>query len=286
MKKVLRWAAYGFAGLIGLVLVLGTIGFFVGKSRVERTYDVQPRVTSLPTDSASLALGARIAQTRGCADCHGANLGGQVFLDIPPGLIVAPNLTRGAGGVGGNYGDADWDRAVRYGVRPNGEGLLPFMPYMLFHNLNDNDMAALAAYLESVPPIDNELPPTKLRLPGYLMLASPDMSPSKLRASLDEPPPAVIPAGPTPEYGRYIANTVCVECHGPDLRGGVASGHGPPPGPSLASYGSMPIDAFAKALREGVAPGGRQLSADMPWKMFSAFTDEEVAALHAYLKTM
>jgi len=35
-----------------------------------------------------------------------------------------------------------------------------------------------------------------------------------------------------------------------------------------------------------VAPGGRQLTDWMPWKRFAKFTDEELRALHEYVKTI
>ncbi len=132
----------------------------------------------MPLDSAAVARGEHIALIHGCRDCHGKDLGGRVFLDIPPGRFVAPNLTGGRGGVGRSYRDHDWDRAIRQGVRQDSTSLLPIMPYQLFNRLSDEDAAALIAWLKRLPAVDNELPPMKIRIPGYAMVSLADMQDS------------------------------------------------------------------------------------------------------------
>jgi hypothetical protein len=44
--------------------------------------------------------------------------------DLSIGRIVAPNLTRGRGGVGNTLSPSDFARAIRYGVDPMGRPLL------------------------------------------------------------------------------------------------------------------------------------------------------------------
>lgn len=56
-----------------------------------------------------------------------------------------------------------------------------------------------------------------------------------------------------------------------------------PPGPSLVPAGTWSVNDFARAVREGIAPGGRQLSGWMPFVAFRNLTDVEVEALHQYL---
>ena len=285
MRKVLKWAGYTAAGLFALVLLLGVSAFGVGKSRATRVIDVESRV-SASTAPGAIERGAHIAATHGCLDCHTPNMGGQEFLDIPPGLFVASNLTPGKGGVGEAYGPGDWDRAVRFGVRHDGTSLIPMMPYPLFNNLSDADMADLAAFLEALPPVDNDLPKTKLRLPGYFMLASPAMNLAKIREGLTTPYADGVPAGATAEYGKYLAAGTCVECHGPNLTGGKHPDPSGPPAPSLIPAGHWPFEDFQTAMRTGVAPGNRTLSDYMPWKSFGKMDDVELAALHAYLGTL
>jgi mono/diheme cytochrome c family protein len=82
--------------------------------------------------------------------------------------------------------------------------------------------------------------------------------------------------------GRYVARTSCTECHGADLRG-----HETGPPSLVVATGYAPAE-FRHFLRSGTAKGGRELPlmSDMARERFSHLTDAEVAALHAYLRTL
>ena len=88
-------------GLVGLVLVLvlllGALAWR-GQSILARHWEIAiaPRTATLPPPD--LAEGKRLATIRGCLECHGADLGGQVLAQAPIGDLVPPNLTRGAPG--------------------------------------------------------------------------------------------------------------------------------------------------------------------------------------------
>src|SRR5690554_4173112 len=153
--KALKWLGITLGGLVALVLLAGGALYFVGDKKVGQTYSIETANLTISSDSASIARGAHVAAINGCRDCHGADLSGQVFVDAPPFRIVASNLTSGEGGVGARYSDADWDRAIRHGVRPDGRAVF-IMPSAAYHNLSDDDTAALIAYLKSVAPVDNE----------------------------------------------------------------------------------------------------------------------------------
>jgi len=49
----------------------------------------------------AIERGRRLVTTRlGCHDCHGADFGGTVVMDVPPvGALIAPNITEGEGSV-------------------------------------------------------------------------------------------------------------------------------------------------------------------------------------------
>ena len=287
MRKWLKRIGVGLGVLLGLLVVAAGVMYAVGRSKLARTYDAPPTALArVAVDPAAVERGRHVMQMHGCQECHGQALSGKVFLDIPPGMIVAPNLTRGRGGVGSRYTDADWDRAVRHGLRPDGRTLLPFMPYRLYNRLGDGDAAALIAYLKSLPPVDNEVPATRVRLPGYAMLTM--MGDDELRGGIDGAPPrkAPPPPGPTAAYGAYLASTVCVECHGERLEGGQHPAPEAPPGPELSHAGAWPLADFARTVRTGVAPGGRRLSEWMPSRYFREMSDVELGAIHAYLKTL
>ncbi|MEJ7813377.1 MAG: cytochrome c, partial [Gemmatimonadaceae bacterium] len=150
-------------GLIGLI-VLAIAGFYaVATFKLNREHQIGAAVTPpIPTDSAAIARGHVFADLHGCTGCHAGNLAGQVMVDqFPLGRLAAPNLTRGKGGIGSLYTDAEWERAIRHGVRRNGRALL-MMPSESFSKLRDDDVAALIAYVKSVPPVDNELPSRRI----------------------------------------------------------------------------------------------------------------------------
>ncbi|MET0396280.1 MAG: c-type cytochrome [Longimicrobiaceae bacterium] len=287
MRKWLKRIGIGLGGLVALLALAAGVMYAMGKSRLGRTYQA-PAATlaSVATDPAAVERGRHVMQVHGCQECHGPDLSGKVFLDIPPGLIVAPNLTRGRGGVGARYTDADWDRAIRHGLRRDGRSLLPFMPFRLYNRLGDQDAAALIAYLKTLPPVDHEVPATEVRLPGYAMVTM--MGEEGMRGGIDGAPPrkAPPPPGPTAAYGAYLASTVCVECHGERLEGGKHPAPEAPPGPELSHAGGWPFADFARTVRTGVAPGGRRLSEWMPSRFFREMSDTELQAIHAYLRTL
>ncbi|CAN5206157.1 hypothetical protein BH24PSE2_BH24PSE2_01760 [soil metagenome] len=279
--KLLKWIGVGLGALALLVAITAGAIFLRAKNKLDETFKVAAPAVAAATGPEAVAWGEHVMTIHGCQNCHGMNLAGQLFLDIPPGPIIAPNLTAGQGGVGASYDDSDWDYATRYGVAPDGSWLLPFMPFRLYHHIGDEDMSALTAYLKSLPPVDNELPPTKLRFAGYMMIGLGDFEKDVLIEAKRAPMPE---RGPTAEYGAYLAASSCVECHGKGLRGGRHPVPDAPPGPDLAGAGLWPFETFARAMREGVGPDGQPLSKAMPWPFFAAMTDEELRALQAHLK--
>jgi cytochrome c553 len=281
MRKVLKWVGIVLGSVVGLILIAALALYLRGNSRLNATHKAPDTLASGFGDSVSLARGGHLMRILSCQVCHGERLEGSVFLDIPPARAVASNLTPGRGGVGGNYSGEDWDRAIRYGIRPNGKMILPFMPYHLFNKLNDVDAGHLAAYLESLPSVDNELPPSKAKFLGKIIFGLQQVLPSKRADSI----PVLEPA-PTAEYGRYIASVTCVECHGASLQGGKHPDPSAPAAPALHRTGGWTTEQLALALRTGRTPE-RQISDEfMPWRQYAHLTDLEVAALHAYIKSL
>jgi cytochrome c553 len=280
VRRVLK--IVGILGLVGTIalVVMG----FRGRALVEATYESSFRLlTSIP-DSIDPAEAWRWTAVNGCRDCHGDDLSGKVMIDAPPFLVVAPNLTAGIGGVAGEYRSVeDWDRAIRYRIRPNGTGLLPMMPSENYHHMSDRDVSMIIAALQAAPPVDQELPATKIRLMGLPIAGAGVLHP---RSEQSDAPGGPTPAaGPTAEYGEYLARLTCVECHGAELEGGPTPGGGPK-APSLAATGLLSHEAFVRAVTEGIAPGGRQLAEEMPYEVFNQFTPTELQALQVYLATL
>lgn len=282
MRTLLK--AAGIA--LGVLAVLVVAVFALSTRIVDRTYDVEPEAIAVTADSAQLAWGATLARTHGCQSCHGERLEGQVFADAPPFRLVAGNLTAGAGGVGADYTTADWVRAIRHGVAPDGRGLwmMPSQDYRYFH---EGDLTALVSYLQTLPPVDNPLPETELRPLGRVIaVASRDFRPAPDLMDDDGPLAAVIPVSADAAYGRYRATVVCASCHGRDLMGGKHPAPDGPEAPALGASGQWSRDAFFLAMRTGVTPSGDTLSHWMPWKEFKYMPDDELDALHQHLRTL
>src|SRR5688500_16039333 len=89
MRKVLKWVAIGVGSLVVLALLVGGGLAMFGRSKLNRTYPMPPVAALRTDDPALLARGEHVAIIHGCTGCHAANLGGQQFLDIPPGKIMA-----------------------------------------------------------------------------------------------------------------------------------------------------------------------------------------------------
>lgn len=286
MRKVLKWSGIVLGTILVFVVVAGVAAFFVGSSKVGAVYDVQTASLTIRSDSATLARGAHLAAIHGCTDCHGADLSGSIMVDAPPFRLTASNLTKGAGGIGSTYTAEDFDRAIRHGVRKNGTALY-IMPSAAFHNLSDEDAAAIIAHVQAAPPVDNVLPPTEVRAPGRLLVAAAALDPAfEVRTGRARTAAPAVAA--TAEYGEYLASVTCQYCHGSDLRGAQPPMPESLYAPDLAAAGQWTLDQFKHALRTGERPDGKPAMQQefMPYKLTAHMTDVELEALHKYLATL
>lgn len=278
-------------GVLFLLLVLSGGAIYVFSDRsLNKTYEVTPAPLAISTDSISLERGRHLVTARLiCVDCHGEDLGGRVVIDgMPFGRFVASNLT--PGGVGAGYTDADWVRAIRHGIRPNGKSLL-FMPSDVFAELGTEDLAAVIAYLKSVPAVTRSLPPTELGPVGRMLVAT-NKAPLVMAKLVNHeaPIPAMPPEGETIEYGRYLVMSGgCLACHGKNLSGGkFAGGPDDPPARNLTptGIGQWSEADFLRAFREGKRPNGTDIHPFMPWQTMRRMTDSELKTIYNYLKTV
>lgn len=291
VKKVLKIVGIAAGALLGLIFIAVAAIYIVSSTRFNKTYHVQVEPVSVPADPAAIARGHHLVTIHLCVDCHGENLAGQAFIDSPPvATIYSANLTSGKGGVGAEFSNEDLVRVLRHGVDPEGKSVY-FMPAEEFHYLSDQDIGDIIAYIRSVPPVDAVHPEPKVGPMGrlfYLMGNFPLM-PAEL-IDQTSPPPTSPEPGVTADYGGYLTVT-CKGCHGQDLAGGPIGGAPPgtPPAANLTPGGDLAHwseQDFAKTIRTGVTPSGKQLNEFMPYKFFASMTDDEIAAVWAYLQTV
>ncbi|HVP22176.1 MAG TPA: c-type cytochrome [Anaerolineaceae bacterium] len=290
MRRFLKWLGIGLGSLIGFILIV-TLGLYASTSvRLNRVYSVQEGAITIPTDTASIERG-RLWVTSECTHCHGSDLSGTTIFDDPKlGKIDAPNLTSGKGGAGNEFTDADWVRAIRYGINPEGHSLF-IMPSSDFYHFSDADLGEIIAYLKSLTPVNKEWADPLLTPMAYVLISAGAFG--ELIQAENIPHNAARLAVPQPgvsiDYGRYLVTVSgCRTCHGVNLAGGHDPNPAAPPAPGLTSSGGLakwaPTD-FIATIRNGVDISGHHLTDFMPWRDFMHMSDKQLTAIWLYLQS-
>jgi len=288
------WTARILGGLVSLVLVVLAIVYVVSERRIHKRYEVPVHALSVGNDSATITRGAKLAQLRGCTDCHGPALAGTVMIDDPLlGRIAAANLTTGKGGRGADLAPEDWERAIRHGLRRDGSTLV-VMPAQEFQGLTDQDVAALIAYGRSLPPQDHEMPAQRYGPLGRALFVAGQI-PLIPAEEVDQHKPhaTAMDTTQTLKYGAYLAAT-CTGCHGMNLSGGKLAHESAtqPPARNLTpdtatGIGGWSEQDFVRTLRTGTRPDGKTIDGSyMPWKAVGQMSDNDLHALYGYLRTV
>ena len=278
MRKFLRWLGYGLGGLAGVVLIFAGWVWYASASTMSRSYTPGAERLARPTPEL-LANAERQGRILGCVSCHGEGLTGRKMFDAPGVATVwAPNLTE----VAARATDQQLAQAIRQGVGADGHALY-IMPSQLFARLSDQEVAALVAWIRSVPRRGEATPDTWVGPMGRFGIAmgrfqsAPErMEEFRVRQPYD--------LGADHASGRRLAATACADCHGPDLSGGHPGPDTIAPGLSIAA--AYDLDQFRTLLRTGRPPNGRDLGLmeTVARQDFSNYTDAEIGQLHAYLR--
>jgi mono/diheme cytochrome c family protein len=290
MRRLGKIAGYGVGAIAVLLLVGYGAALTMSDRRLAEKFDMVLTTVAVPADEAAIEWGGHLVNAvTGCQDCHGPDLSGTIMSDDAAAVLVAPNLTRGQGGIGGDLSVADWVRAIRHGIRSDGSSLL-VMPSYAYARMSDRDLGAMVAYLQQIPPVDHELPAFRLRPLGRALVAAgafdEEFVARKIaaQARYDEVEP-----GLSLDYGEYLATiSGCVSCHRPDLKGGPA---GPPEAPPASDISRAALAAwdeadFFRAMRDGLRPDGSEISEFMPWAVMGRMTNEELSAIWLYLQSV
>ncbi len=293
MSRWFRRLAYALGTLVVLVVVLA--GFVVVKSNsmLTKKYNPPNEPITVRNDSVTLARGTHLVTVISkCVQCHGDNLGGKPFIDDPKlGHVIAPNLTKGKGGVGNRYTDEQMAVVIRHGIKADSTTAL-VMPSDDYEVLSDDDVAAIVAYVRSVPPVDHELPRSTLGPLGRALSAT-GQFPVFVAELVDHnlKHVASVTVDTSVAYGSYLAHAGgCTGCHGPGLSGGKIPGT-PPEWPAAANLTPKGIGHYTdtqitEMLRSGTRPDGTHLNDVMPWKFTAKMTDDEIATTVKYLRTV
>jgi mono/diheme cytochrome c family protein len=295
MKKFLKWLGIILGCLVVLLIAVIAVGTVRANRLLTQSWNFQPDAVQIPNDADAIARGQYFTtHFMLCSDCHGSDFGGAEFFtpEDGAGTLWAPNLTSGKGGIGSTYTDANWLRAVRHGIRPNGENLI-IMPAEFYNTIDINDLADMIAYLKTLPPVDREIPARAIAFMPKVMLGLgvipvTDILPAH---KIDHTSmPQVAPEREVSDaYGRYLAK-VCTACHGENLAGMPPNADGDIPAPNLTPSGELGNWSeadFITALQTGVTPEGENLDpVQMPWPQVGSADVEDLQAIWLYLHSL
>ena len=222
MKKWMKIAGGLVAGLVLLVALAAFVGLQRGESRMQRKIDVKAQPVALRSDAQALQRGKYLFDSRGCAECHGADGSGRMFVNEGGVRLKGPNISPGAGGVVAAYKPEDWVRTIRHGVHPSGRPLM-VMPSEDYNRFTDDDLASVVAYVRALPPVKGTGAIVELPTPARVLYGLGFIPDAASRIDHSLPPAAPVPEAVSVEHGRYVAN-MCIGCHGEKLVGGKIPG--------------------------------------------------------------
>lgn len=292
MAKWLKVAGWTLAVLVLAAAGVVVAGLQLADRKMQRKVQVPAHPVALVDDAAAVERGKYLYASRGCVDCHGANGAGQLFLDKDGLRIKGPNISPGPGNVVAAYKPDDWVRTIRHGVDPAGRPIM-IMPSEDYNRFTDRDLAALVAYVRSMPPAEGGRAIVDLPVPVRVLYGLGMIRDAADKIDHGLPPPQPVAEGVTIEHGKYVANA-CIGCHGPQLAGGRIPGGPPdwPPASRLApGEGSVmatryaDVQAFQAMFKTGRRPDGSQVQV-MPFESLKEINDVDVRALHLYLTSL
>jgi mono/diheme cytochrome c family protein len=252
----------------------------------------------------TIERGKALTVAADCASCHTQDpakpFAGGKRIDTPFGAIYSPNLTPDRETGLGGWSDADFSRALRNGVAPDGARYYPAFPYPHFTKMTRDDLLALRAYLATLAPFRNATPPPQLRWPLNYRVVMRAWNFLFFRPGLFEPDQQKSPAW---NRGGYLVEGAahCGACHTPKnlfgaerrdraFGGGLVQGWFAPRLDSAGRSGlkSWSVDDIVEYLQSG--RNGRShaggLMAEVVVNSTSKMSDGDLRAIAVYLKDL
>lgn len=273
MHPLVKWTAIAFSALAGLAILLVVYVYVSSQLAIGCTYPLPQNKFQTPV-TASIAQGQHLASTLGCTDCHGKTLEGLRLDFIPASTVYGANLPF----LAKTFTDADFEHAIRHGLRPDGTSV-PVMPSNQYANLTNDETGALIAYIRSIKSTATATPSPSYGLVLRIGLVTGVFGTQAMEAPKYKDP---IDLGPQFAKGRHIAMVACGECHTSTLGG---QNDDVLKSPDLMVAAAYDRADFAHLMKTGKAAGERELplmSATARTR-FSHFTDDEINALYDYL---
>ena len=277
----------------------------------------KPEELKIEATPEMIARGAYLANhVTVCIDCHSKRdwskfsgppvegtegMGGDAFTKEFgfPGSFYAKNIT--PAGIG-KWTDGELLRAISCGVNRNGKAFFPVMPYPYYGHMDKEDILAIIAYIRTLKPINNEVPPSEPEFPMSIIL---NTIPEK--ATYTKRPEKAVNA----TYGAYIVNAAgCSECHtnvikgkkvvGMDFAGGrefvvpgkiIVSANITPDKETGIGYWTeeafvSKFKSFEDKSKLADIKSPSDFQSMMPWSMYAGMDSVDLRAIFAYLQTL
>ena len=250
--------------------------------------------------------GAYLAKAAGCVGCHteakkdATPFAGGRALKTPFGVFYGPNITPHPAAGLGRWSEADFMRAMRLGLRPDGANYFPAFPYPSFTRIADSDLRDLWAYLRTLPPSATASKEHDLRFPfGWRFLVTVwkwlFFSPGPFAADPASPPLV--------QRGAYLVQALghCGECHtarnflgGPKRDRALAGTAKGPEGDRVPNLTPAKLNKWSDAelksfLQTGLTPDGDVVGETMGEVIRNTtaeLTPPDLASTIAYLRSL
>ena len=82
--KALRVLGWSVAGLLAVLVLLALAVMLLSQRKVERRLDIKVAPVAYVDTAEAIARGKYLFESRGCAECHGSDGAGRVFIDNGP----------------------------------------------------------------------------------------------------------------------------------------------------------------------------------------------------------
>ena len=279
------------------------------------TMPVTVPASALPAHEPDLANGKYMFTAGGCAECHAVPLEGcgdrkikdaQILaggrcLKTPFGTFNVPNISPDKDTGIGNWTTLDFVNAMKRGVAPDGTYLYPAFPYPSYQRMTYEDLIDLKAYLDTLPAVNNKVPPSALRFPYSIRRALGLWDRLYVDGKSFTPDPN---ASAEINRGAYLVQGPghCSECHSSrNLLGGIVKGtefagarglegkgHVPNITPSKDGIGDWSEEDIAYLLETGNLPDYDTIGEAMApvQRNMAKLTPEDRDAIAAYIKSL
>ena len=258
-----------------------------------------------------MANGEYMFWAGGCSSCHAApdaagddllKLGGGRVLKTDFGDFHVPNISPDKATGIGEWSTLDLVNAMKRGIRKDGVHLYPAFPYTSYQHMTFEDIIDLKGYLDTLPAVDNAVPPTALAFPFSFRRGLGLWQLLYVNGETFVPDPAATDAV---NRGAYLIKGPghCTQCHSPrNFYGGIIESRAYSGAPLAAGEGSAPnitpdnetgigtwsVAEIVALFKTGFLPDFDVIGGDMApvQRNLAHLTAEDQNAMAEFLKTL